>query len=57
MVVLLINAVACFDVMHQAGFQQHPNEWHFSHGDQLWAWREGESSVIYAEAPISSVTA
>lgn len=46
------------DVMQQAGFQQHPNEWwHFSHGDQLWAWRAGESSAIYAEAPISSVTA
>lgn len=26
-------------VMSQAGFQQHPNEWwHFCYGDQLWAW-------------------
>lgn len=26
-------------VMLAAGFQQHPNEWwHFSQGDQLWAW-------------------
>ncbi|CAD5980974.1 D-alanyl-D-alanine dipeptidase [Planktothrix tepida] len=26
-------------VMKTAGFQQHPNEWwHFSWGDQLWAW-------------------
>lgn len=26
-------------VMVQAGFRQHPNEWwHFSEGDQLWAW-------------------
>ena len=25
--------------MISAGFQQHPNEWwHFSSGDQLWAW-------------------
>lgn len=25
--------------MSSAGFQQHPNEWwHFSYGDQLWAW-------------------
>jgi D-alanyl-D-alanine dipeptidase len=25
--------------MIQAGFQQHPNEWwHFSYGDQMWAW-------------------
>jgi len=28
------------DVMMAAGFQQHPNEWwHFSLGDQLWAWQ------------------
>jgi D-alanyl-D-alanine dipeptidase len=27
------------DCMEAAGFQQHPNEWwHFSYGDQLWAW-------------------
>ncbi|MEM9448582.1 MAG: M15 family metallopeptidase [Cyanobacteria bacterium P01_E01_bin.6] len=27
------------EVMSQAGFLQHPNEWwHFSFGDQLWAW-------------------
>jgi D-alanyl-D-alanine dipeptidase len=26
-------------VMTQAGFKQHPNEWwHFCYGDQLWAW-------------------
>lgn len=26
-------------MMVTAGFQQHPNEWwHFSQGDQLWAW-------------------
>jgi len=26
-------------VMTAAGFRQHPNEWwHFSHGDQMWAW-------------------
>ncbi|MGB6170213.1 MAG: M15 family metallopeptidase [Geitlerinemataceae cyanobacterium] len=25
--------------MQSAGFRQHPNEWwHFSYGDQLWAW-------------------
>ncbi|MDB9528229.1 M15 family metallopeptidase [Oscillatoria sp. CS-180] len=25
--------------METVGFQQHPNEWwHFSYGDQLWAW-------------------
>ncbi|HIK22839.1 MAG TPA: M15 family metallopeptidase [Thermosynechococcus sp. M3746_W2019_013] len=42
-----INA-ACFaqrrqilyQAMSDAGFQRHPNEWwHFSLGDQLWAWQ------------------
>lgn len=29
--------------MAAAGFCQHPNEWwHFSWGDQLWAWQTGE---------------
>jgi len=28
-----------WEVMTAAGFRQHPNEWwHFSLGDQLWAW-------------------
>ena len=32
--------------MASAGFQQHPNEWwHFSSGDQLWAWREGNGAI------------
>ncbi|XVN55314.1 M15 family metallopeptidase [Cyanobium sp. BSA11S] len=36
------------EVMTGAGFAQHPNEWwHFSHGDQLWAWRQGEAVAIY----------
>ncbi len=27
------------DAMTAQGFEQHPNEWwHFSYGDQLWAW-------------------
>ena len=35
-------------VMEAAGFAGHPNEWwHFSHGDQLWAWRRGEASASY----------
>jgi len=35
-------------VMEQAGFAQHPNEWwHFSWGDQLWAWRRGRSTARY----------
>jgi D-alanyl-D-alanine dipeptidase len=38
-------------VMADAGFAQHPNEWwHFSHGDQLWAWRSGASPAIYGRS-------
>ena len=45
-------------VMSAFGFEQHPNEWwHFSHGDQLWAWRSGAARAIYAATPSSSVTA
>jgi D-alanyl-D-alanine dipeptidase len=35
-------------VMAGAGFARHPNEWwHFSHGDQLWAWGSGEPAARY----------
>ncbi len=35
-------------VMTYSGFQRHPNEWwHFSHGDQLWAWISNEKIAIY----------
>lgn len=34
--------------MTGAGFAQHPGEWwHFSWGDQLWAWRCGAPAAIY----------
>ena len=34
-----------FEVMTTAGFAQHPNEWwHFSFGDQMWAWLQSQSS-------------
>ena len=34
--------------MMAAGFCQHPNEWwHFSWGDQLWAWRGGHQQAHY----------
>ncbi|BEV36330.1 M15 family metallopeptidase [Synechococcus sp. M16CYN] len=37
-------------VMAFAGFVQHPGEWwHYSHGDQLWAWRSGTGTAIYGE--------
>ena len=45
------------DVMEAAGFAQHPNEWwHYSFGDQLWAWRKGEAVARYAEAVSSALT-
>lgn len=35
-------------VMVSAGFRRHPNEWwHFSHGDQLWAWLSGADVACY----------
>jgi D-alanyl-D-alanine dipeptidase len=34
--------------MAAAGFAQHPNEWwHFSWGDQLWAWRQDQPQARY----------
>ena len=34
--------------MAHAGFVRHPNEWwHFSYGDQLWAWTLKTSMAIY----------
>ena len=42
-------------VMLEAEFAQHPNEWwHFSHGDQLWAWRTGDHQAIYGRWGLSS---
>ena len=42
------------DVMTEAGFARHPNEWwHFSHGDQLWAWQRKTSGAIYASVASS----
>ena len=35
-------------VMTHSGFQRHPNEWwHFSYGDQLWAWISNKQLAIY----------
>ncbi|MBM5800661.1 MAG: M15 family metallopeptidase [Cyanobacteria bacterium K_DeepCast_35m_m2_023] len=36
------------EAMQAAGFARHPNEWwHFSHGDQLWAWSTGATEAHY----------
>jgi D-alanyl-D-alanine dipeptidase len=37
-------------VMNKFGFAQHPNEWwHFSYGDQLWAWKNKKTNAFYGE--------
>lgn len=45
-------------VLVEVGFSQHPNEWwHFSYGDQLWAWRQGLERAHYGRvgAPLLGV--
>ncbi len=39
------------EVMTTAGFCRHGNEWwHFSLGDQMWAWSLGKPLAIYGRA-------
>ena len=36
--------------MTKFGFAQHPNEWwHFSYGDQLWAWKNNKANALYGK--------
>ncbi len=36
------------NAMKKVGFVQHPNEWwHFSYGDQMWAWSRNVIEAIY----------
>ena len=38
------------EIMTKFGFAQHPNEWwHFSYGDQLWAWKNKKGNAIYGK--------
>ena len=40
--------IILFTAMTKAGFCQHPHEWwHFSFGDQLWAWRNNSNYATY----------
>ena len=40
--------VSLANAMFKAGFIQHPNEWwHFSYGDQLWAWKSSACKAFY----------
>jgi len=37
-------------IMNKFGFAQHPNEWwHFSYGDQLWAWKNKKANALYGK--------
>jgi zinc D-Ala-D-Ala dipeptidase len=39
------NRELLYAVMTSSGFQRHPNEWwHFSLGDQMWAWLVNQAS-------------
>ncbi len=43
------------NVMTQAGFIQHPFEWwHYSFGDQMWAWFTKSKKAIYGSCDSSS---
>ncbi len=36
------------EIMLEFEFVQHPNEWwHFSFGDQLWAWKKKKANALY----------
>ena len=38
------------EIMLEFDFVQHPNEWwHFSYGDQLWAWKNKRASALYGK--------
>ena len=38
------------EIMTAFGFVQHPNEWwHFSYGDQLWAWKNKKTNALYGK--------
>jgi len=38
------------EIMTKFGFVQHPNEWwHFSYGDQLWAWKNNKANALYGK--------
>ena len=41
--------------MKYSGFEQHPNEWwHFSFGDQMWAWKTNSSIALYGATSVVS---
>ncbi len=46
------NRLRLRQAMLAAGFVMHPWEWwHFSYGDQLWAWQAGQVEAHYGAVP------
>jgi zinc D-Ala-D-Ala dipeptidase len=46
-----------FQVMTEVGFAQHPNEWwHFSFGDQMWAWLQASGAAEPAIARYGGIS-
>ena len=44
------NRILLQRTMIKFGFAQHPKEWwHFSYGDQLWAWKNKKDNAIYGK--------
>ena len=44
------------EIMIKFGFAQHPNEWwHFSYGDQLWAWKNKNCLLYTSPSPRDTV--
>ena len=44
-------------IMTHSGFQRHPHEWwHFSYGDQLWAWINNQKYAIYGGGMLDILT-
>ncbi len=40
-----------FEVLRDQGFARHPKEWwHFSYGDQMWAWNFESPTAIYGRS-------
>lgn len=50
------NRMILHDLLHEQGFERHPHEWwHFSMGDQLWAWARREKGERLAVARFGRV--
>jgi D-alanyl-D-alanine dipeptidase len=52
------NRQLLYQCMHKAGFERHPHEWwHFSYGDQLWAWLRSSDPKFSERDEIGAIKA